>query len=59
MTTHVNKVHHVTTNTQVVKDLVEDEDRPGDVTNEMEIEDGVIWVYGVGEERLGVHRLRN
>jgi hypothetical protein len=55
MTTHVNKVHHVTTNTQVVKDLVEDEDRPGYVANEMEIEDGVIWVYGVGEERLGVH----
>lgn len=49
----------MTTNTQVVKDLVEDEDRPGDVANEMEIEDGVFWVYGVGEERLGVHRLRN
>ncbi len=28
----------------------EDEDWLRDVANEMEIEDGVIWVYGVGEE---------
>ena len=45
---HVNKVHHVTTITQVAKDL--DEDWLRDVANEMEIEDGVIWVYGVGED---------
>ena len=45
MTTHVNKVHHVTTITQVAKDLGEDEDWLRDVANEMEIEDGVIWVY--------------
>jgi hypothetical protein len=48
MTTHVNKVHHVTTITQVAKDLGEDEDwlryidRNGD-------RGWVIWVYGVGE----------
>ena len=50
VTTHVNKVHHVTTITQVAKDLGEDEDWLWDVANEMEIEDGVIWVYGVGED---------
>lgn len=50
MTTHVNKVHHVTTITQVAKDLGEDEDWLWDIANEMEIEDGVIWVYGVGED---------
>ena len=50
MTTHVNKVHHVTTITQVAKVLGEDEDWLRDVANEMEIEDGVIWVYGVGED---------
>ena len=50
VTTQVNKVHHVTTITQVAKDLGEDEDWLRDVANEMEIEDGVIWVYGVGED---------
>ena len=47
---HVNKVHHVTTINQVAKNLGEDEDWLSDVANEMEIEDGVIWVYGVGED---------
>ena len=42
MTTHVNKVHHVTTITQVARDLEEDEDWLWDIANEMEIEDGVI-----------------
>ena len=50
MSTHVNKVHHVTTITQVAKDLGEDEDWLRDVANEMEIEDGLIRVYGVGED---------
>jgi hypothetical protein len=50
MTTHVNKIHHVTTIAQVAKHLGEDEDWLRDVANEMEIEDGVIWVYGVGED---------
>jgi hypothetical protein len=52
VTTHVNKVHHVTTITQVAKDLGEDEDWLWDVANEMEIEDGVIWVYGIGEDGI-------
>lgn len=50
MTTHINKVHHVTTITQVAKDLGEDEDLLRDIAIEMEIEDGAIWVYGVGED---------
>jgi hypothetical protein len=50
MTTHVNNVHHVTTINRVAEDLGEDEDWLADVANEMEIEDGVIWVYGVGED---------
>ena len=50
MTTHINKVHHVTTITKVAKDLGEDEDWLRDVANGMEIEDGAIWVYGVGED---------
>jgi hypothetical protein len=50
MTTHVNKVHHVTTITQVAKDLGEDEDWLRDVANEMNPEDGLIWVYGAGED---------
>ena len=50
MTTHVNKVHHVTTIARVAAQLGEDEDWLHDVANKMEIEDGVIWVYGVGED---------
>ncbi|MCK1744433.1 hypothetical protein IVA80_27340 [Bradyrhizobium sp. 139] len=46
---HVNKVHHVTTIRRVAQDLGESEDWLAEVANEMEIEDGVIWVYGVGE----------
>jgi hypothetical protein len=49
---HVNKVHHVTTITLVAKDLGEDEGWLCDVANETEIEDGVIWVYGVGEHSV-------
>ena len=47
---HVNKVHHVTTITRVAENLGEDEDWLRDVANEMDVEDGVIWVYGVGED---------
>jgi hypothetical protein len=50
VTTHINKVHHVTTIARVAEQLGEDEDWLHDVANEMEIEDGVIWVYGVGED---------
>jgi hypothetical protein len=47
---HVNKVHHVTTITRVAENLGEDEDWLRDVANEMDIEDGVIWVYGLGDD---------
>ncbi len=47
---HTNKVHHVTTINRIAEQLGEDEDWLRDVASEMEIEDGVIWVYGVGED---------
>ncbi len=47
---HVNKVHHVTTIARVARDLGEDEDWLHDVANEMDPEDGVIWVFGVGDD---------
>ncbi len=40
MTTHVNKIHHVTIITQVAKDFGEDEDWLRDIAIEMGIEDG-------------------
>jgi hypothetical protein len=49
---HVNKVHHVTTINRVAEDLGEDEDWLRDVANEMEIEDGAIWVYCVEEHGI-------
>ena len=52
VTMHVNKVNHVTTINRVAEDLGEDEDWLRDVANEMEIEDGAIWVYGVGEHGI-------
>jgi hypothetical protein len=52
MTMHINKVHHVTTINRVAEELGEDEDWLQEVANEMEVEDGVIWVYGVGEDGL-------
>ena len=48
-TIHFNKVHHVKTITRIAEDLGEDEDWLRDVASEMEVEDGVIWVDGVGE----------
>ena len=47
---HINKVHHDTTIDRVAKDLGEDESWLSDIANEMDIEDGVIWVYGVGDD---------
>jgi hypothetical protein len=50
VTMHVNKVHRVTTITRVAEILGEDQDWLCDVANEMDAEDGLIWVYGVGED---------
>lgn len=52
MTTHVNKVHHVTTIAKVALDLGEDEEWLHDVASELDIEDGVIWVYGAGDDGI-------
>jgi len=49
---HINKVHHVTTINRVAEELGEDEDWLCDIANEMEIEDGCIWVYGIGEDGI-------
>ena len=46
---HVNKVHQVTTIDRVAADLGESVDWLYDVANEMDVEDGVIWVYGIGD----------
>jgi hypothetical protein len=43
MTTHVNKVHHVTTINRVAEDLGVDEEVLSEVANGMEIEDGVTF----------------
>lgn len=47
---HVNKISHVKTIGLVAKDLGESENWLFDVANEMDVEDGVIWVYGVGDD---------
>jgi hypothetical protein len=47
---HINKVHHVTTINRVADDLGENEDWLRDVANEMDAEDGLIWVYSAGED---------
>lgn len=48
----VNKVHHVHTIARVAEMLGEDEDWLWDVANEMDQEDGLIWVYGTGDEEI-------
>jgi hypothetical protein len=47
---HVNKVSRVRTIDRVAKDLGEDVDFLFDVAIEMEPEDGLIWVLGLGDE---------
>ena len=47
---HVNKVSHVTTINRVAVDLGENEDWLFDVAAEMEPEDGLIWVFGIGDD---------
>jgi hypothetical protein len=48
----VNKVHHVHTIARVAAMLGEDEDWLSDVAVEMDQEDGLIWVYGPGDESV-------
>ena len=48
----VNKVHGVYTIARVAEMLGEDEDWLWDVATEMDPEDGLIWVYGPGDESI-------
>ena len=49
---HVNKVSRVRTIDRVAKHLGEDVDFLFDVAIEMEPEDGLIWVLGLGDESV-------
>ena len=42
-----NKIHHVFTIDRVARGLGEDEEWLADIANEMEPEDGLIWVYNL------------
>jgi hypothetical protein len=52
ITMHVNKVYRVKTINLVAEDLSESVDWLYDVANGMDVEDGVIWVYGVGDDHV-------
>ena len=47
---HVNKVHSVKTIDRVARELGESVDWLFDIADEMDTEDGVIWVYGVNDD---------
>ncbi len=49
---HVNKVAYVSTIDRVAGQLGESVDFLHDVANEMDTEDGVIWVYGVADDGI-------
>jgi hypothetical protein len=49
---HVNKVHSVKTIDRVAKELGESVDWLNEVADEMDTEDGVIWVYGDTDDGL-------
>ena len=61
----VNKVSHVFTLGHVAEMLGEDEDWLFDVAEEMDTEDGQLWVVGVGEHGVmaftddGIENLKN
>jgi hypothetical protein len=48
----VNKVHRVTTIDRGAADLGESVDWLHDVSMAMDAEDGVIWVYGPGDDQV-------
>lgn len=49
---HINKVSHVKTISRVARELGENEDWLFDVAAEMEPEDGLIWVHGMGDDEV-------
>ncbi|MBB4200200.1 hypothetical protein GGD83_004028 [Rhodoblastus sphagnicola] len=50
MSTQRNKVHSVMTIARVAIELGVDEDWLSNIAGEMEPEDGLIWVYGPGDD---------
>lgn len=60
----LNKVHSVKTIDRVAAELGETVDRIFDLAVDMETEDGVIWVYGPGDDSViaftpfGIENLR-
>jgi hypothetical protein len=61
----LNKIYSIKTITIVAQELGEDEDWLFELAGEMEPEDGLIWVYGVGEDGIpafsddGIESLQN
>ena len=49
---HVNKVDHVKTIDRVAAELGRSVDWLHDIAMEMDAEDGVIWVYGPGDDQV-------
>jgi hypothetical protein len=49
---HLNKLHSVKTIDRVAAELGETVDRIFDLAINMEPEDGVIWVYGLGDDSI-------
>jgi len=47
---HINKVHSVKTIDRVARELGESVDWLFDIADEMDAEDGIIWVYGVNDD---------
>ncbi|MGR3641276.1 hypothetical protein [Alterinioella nitratireducens] len=64
MTMQLNKIHSVKTIDRVAAELGETVDRIFDLAIDMETEDGVIWVYGPGNDSViaftpfGIENLR-
>jgi len=50
LTMHVNKVSHVKTVDLVAKELGENADLLHEVALDMDVEDGVIWVYDLDDD---------
>jgi len=48
----VDKIHHVTTIGRVAERLGESVDFLHDVANEMEVEDGIVWIYSLGDQEV-------
>ena len=47
-----NKVHAVTVITAVAQELGVDEDLLHEISIGLDTEDGVIWVYGIGDDAI-------